>query len=77
MTTAKFNPLIFSVWDFTLSNIAYIFIFMIMNDFCSSPALFCYVIVNVWNLESYMHISNCGVPWKLADGANNPVLQVL
>jgi hypothetical protein len=34
MTAAKFNPVIFPVWGFALSNIAYIFIFMIMNDFC-------------------------------------------
>jgi hypothetical protein len=34
MSAAKFKPLIFSVWGFALSNIANIFIFMIMNYFC-------------------------------------------
>jgi hypothetical protein len=33
MTAAKFKPFMFSVWDFALSNIAYIFILMIVNDF--------------------------------------------
>jgi hypothetical protein len=73
----KFKPLIFSVWGFVLSNIAYIFIFMIMNYFCSSSTQFCYVIVNVRHLESYMHISNRCVPWKIAIGAENPVFYSL
>jgi hypothetical protein len=34
MTAAKFKPLIFSVSGFALSNVAYIFIFMILDDFC-------------------------------------------
>jgi hypothetical protein len=38
MTVAKFKPFMFSVWGFTLSNIAYILIFTIVNDFCSSSA---------------------------------------
>jgi hypothetical protein len=38
MTAAKFKPFILSVWGFALSNSAYIFIFMIMNDFWLSSA---------------------------------------
>jgi hypothetical protein len=38
MTAAKIKPFIFSVWGFALPNIAYIFILMIMNDFCLSSA---------------------------------------
>jgi hypothetical protein len=38
MTDAKFKSLIFSVWGFAFSNIAYIFILIIMNDFCLSSA---------------------------------------
>jgi hypothetical protein len=34
MTAAKFKHFIFSVWDFVLSNIVYILIFMIMDGFC-------------------------------------------
>jgi hypothetical protein len=34
MTAAKFEPLIFSVWGLALSNVANIFIFMILDDFC-------------------------------------------
>jgi hypothetical protein len=34
MTAAKFKPFISCVWGFALSSIAYIFIFVIMNDFC-------------------------------------------
>jgi hypothetical protein len=77
MTAAKFKPLIFSVSGFTLSNVANIFIFMILDDFCLLPALFCYVIINVRNFESFMHIANrCALP-KIANGAENPVLQAL
>jgi hypothetical protein len=50
---------------------------VIMNDFCLSSATFCYVIVNVWNLESLRHIWNRRVPWKVASGAENPVLHSL
>jgi hypothetical protein len=36
--TTKFKPLIFSGWGFAMSNIVYIFIFVIMNDLCLSSA---------------------------------------
>jgi hypothetical protein len=49
---------------------------MIVNDFCLSSAQLCYVIINVWNLESYMHISNRCVLWKIASGAENLILQL-
>jgi hypothetical protein len=32
MTTAKLKTFMFSVWGFAVSNITYIFIFMIVND---------------------------------------------
>jgi hypothetical protein len=37
MTAAKFKPLIFPVVGFALSNVANIFIAMILNDFCLLP----------------------------------------
>jgi hypothetical protein len=54
VTAAKFKPLIFSVGGFASSSVAYIFIIMIMNDFCLSSTQFCYVIIHVRNLESCM-----------------------
>jgi hypothetical protein len=33
MTAAKFEPLIFSVWGLALSNVANMFIFMVLDDF--------------------------------------------
>jgi hypothetical protein len=79
MITAKFKPLIFSMSGFVLSTVAniFIFIFMILDDFCLLPALFCYVIINVRNLESHMHIANRYAPRKIANGAENPILQAL
>jgi hypothetical protein len=38
LTAAKHKLFMFSVWGFALSNIAYIFIFMIVNDCCVSSA---------------------------------------
>jgi hypothetical protein len=38
MTAAKFKPLILSVPGFALSNVANIFFFMILDDFCLLPA---------------------------------------
>jgi hypothetical protein len=38
MTAAKFEPLIFPVSGFALPNVANIFIFMILDDFCLLPA---------------------------------------
>jgi hypothetical protein len=69
MTAAKFKPFTFFVWGFALFNIAYIFIFMIVNDFC--------LIVNVWNLESHMHIADQCAPLEIANGAENLILQAL
>jgi hypothetical protein len=77
MTATKFKPLIFSVLGFALSNVANIFIFMNLDDFCLLPARFCYLIINIRNLESHMHIANRYAPRKIANGAENPVLQAL
>jgi hypothetical protein len=77
MTAAKFKHFIFSVWGFALSNIVYIFIFIIVNDFCLSSAWLGYVIVNVWNLESHMHIADWCAPPEIANGADNLILQML
>jgi hypothetical protein len=40
-----------------------------LDDFCLLPARFSYVIINVRNLESYMHIADRCEPRKTADGA--------
>jgi hypothetical protein len=48
---------------------------MILNDFCLLPALFSYVIINVQNLESHMHMANQCAPSKIANGVQNIVLQ--
>jgi hypothetical protein len=77
MTAAKFKPLIFSVLGFALSNISNIFIFMILDDFCLLPALFCYVIINVWNLESHMQIADQCAPREFANCAENLILSAL
>jgi hypothetical protein len=77
MTAAKFKPFVFPVSGFALSNIANIFILMILYDFCLLPALFCYVIVNVRNLESHMNITDRRAPRKTAKDAKNLILQAL
>jgi hypothetical protein len=79
MIAAKFKPLIFSVWGLALSNVAniFIFIFMILDDFCLLPAWLCYVIINVRNLESHMNIADRCAPRKGANGAENLILQAL
>jgi hypothetical protein len=41
MTAGKFKPLIFSVSGFALSNVANIFIFMILDDFVACMILLC------------------------------------
>jgi hypothetical protein len=77
MTAAKFEPLIFSVWGLALSNVANILIFMILDGFCLLPAWFSYVIIHVRNLESHMHIADRCAPWKIADCAENLLLNAL
>jgi hypothetical protein len=76
MTAAKFKPLLFPVSGFDLSNIANIFIFMILYDFCLLPTWFCYVIVNVRNLESHMHIADQFPTRETANGAENLIYAV-
>jgi hypothetical protein len=75
MTATKFKPLIFSVSGFALSNVANSFIFMILDDLCLLPALFCYVIIIVWYMKSLMHTANRCAPRKIASGAENLILQ--
>jgi hypothetical protein len=50
------------VSGFALPNVANIFIFMILDDFCLLPAWFCYVTINVRYMKSLMHIANRCVP---------------
>jgi hypothetical protein len=76
-TSAKFKPLIFSVLGFALHYIADIHIFIIVYNLCLLPAWLCNIIVNVWNIESLMQLSDRCVPWKIANGAENLVLQML
>jgi hypothetical protein len=67
----------FSVSSFALANVANILIFMNLNDFCLLPAYLYYVTVNVWSLESDVHITNRCAPWETANSAENPLLQAL
>jgi hypothetical protein len=77
MTATKFKHLIFSVLGFAFLNVVNILISKILDDFCLLPLWFCYVIVNVQNLESHMHIVNRCVPRKIASGMENLILQAL
>jgi hypothetical protein len=61
----------------SLPNIANMYILVMLNDFGLLLAQFGYNIVYVWNLMEYMHITNRGVSWKFANGAENLVLQAL
>jgi hypothetical protein len=58
----------------TLSYIANMFIFMILYDFCLSPAHFCHIIVSIPKVESYVQVVNRCVPWKIFSRAENLVL---
>jgi hypothetical protein len=49
LTAAKFKPLKLSMLGFALSNVANIWIIMILYDFCLLPAQFSDEIVNVRN----------------------------
>jgi hypothetical protein len=50
---------------------------MILYDFCLFPAQFCYVILNIWYLESHVNLTDWCAPWKFTNGAANLVLQTL
>jgi hypothetical protein len=62
---------------FALPYIADISITMILYDFCLFPAQLCYIIINAQNIESLMQFADRRVPWKIANGAENLVLQAL
>jgi hypothetical protein len=77
LTAAEFKPLIFSVSGFILSYAANMVILTIFNDLCLLPAQFCYIIVNIWKVESCVKIADKCAPWKIFSGAENIVLQAL
>jgi hypothetical protein len=77
LTSAKFEPHIFSVMGFALSSISNIWIMMISYDFCVLPPWFCYEIVNVWSFEKHVQIADQCAPWKSATGVENLVLHAL
>jgi hypothetical protein len=77
MTAAKFKRFMFSVWGYALSNIAYIFILMILNDSWLSSVWLYYVILNIRNVESLMHIADRYARREIANGAESLLLQAL
>jgi hypothetical protein len=77
LVTAKLKHLIFSVSGFTLSEIANIYIFMILYGLCLLPAQFWYAIINIQYLESRVHLTDRCAPWKFTNDAENLVLQEL
>jgi hypothetical protein len=58
LTTVKFRPLRFSLSVFALSYAANMLILMILYDFCLLTALFCYIIVYIWKVESCVQIAD-------------------
>jgi hypothetical protein len=58
LTTAKFEPPVFSTSGSTLSYTAKMFILMIPYDFCLFPAQFCYIIVHIRKVKSCMQIAD-------------------
>jgi hypothetical protein len=77
LSTANFKHLIFSMSDFTLSYTVNIFILMILYDFSSFPAQFCYIIVYIRKVESCVQIEDRYAHWKISNGAQNLVLNAL
>jgi hypothetical protein len=77
LTTAKFNPLIFSTSGFALSYTTNMFILMILYDFCLFPAQFCYIIVYIRKVKSSVNIADRCAPWTFSSGAKDLVLQAL
>jgi hypothetical protein len=75
LTTVKFKPLVFSTSGFTLSYTANIF--MILDDFSLLPAQFCYIIVYIRKVENCAQIADRCAPWKISNGVQNLVLNVL
>jgi hypothetical protein len=56
---------------FALSDKANIFVFMILYDFGLLPACFCYIILNVRNFESHLHIADRCTLRKTANGGKS------
>jgi hypothetical protein len=73
-TTAKFNPLIFSVYGIALFYTVNMFILMILYDFCMLPTHFCYIIVYTRKVESCMQVADRCAPWKIFSGVENLLL---
>jgi hypothetical protein len=76
-TAPKFKLLAFCMFGFALSYGANMFILMILYDLCLLPAQFCYIIVYIRKFESRVQIVDLCAPWKIANGAENLILQAL
>lgn len=79
LTATKFMSLIFSVSGFTLSYVANMVILLVLYDLCLLPVYFCYIIIHmqVWEIDSHVKIAAWWTPWKISDGEENLVFQVL
>jgi hypothetical protein len=77
LTAAKFKPLIASMSGFALSNVANMFILMILYDFGLLPAQLRYIIVYIRKVENCVHIAERCAPLKISGGAKDFVLQAL
>jgi hypothetical protein len=74
---AKFKPLIFCMFSYTLSYCANMFILIILYDFCLLPAQFRVIIVYTREVESCVQIVARYAPWKISNGEENLVSKAL
>jgi hypothetical protein len=51
-TITQFEPFVFPMLGFIFAYVSDIYIIMSLYDFCLLPTYFCYVIINVRNLET-------------------------
>jgi hypothetical protein len=54
LTATKLEPFVFPMLGFLFAYVSDIYIVLNLYNFCLLPTYFCYVIVNVWNLERPM-----------------------
>jgi hypothetical protein len=76
---SKLKPLIFSVSGFRFSDVANVFVFIILYDFCLLSAQCRCVVINVRRLETYEYVQPLDryAPTKFTNGEKNFVLQGL
>jgi hypothetical protein len=74
---SKFKPFVLLIRGFSLSNVTYVWMYMIQDYFWLYAAQFNFIVVHVRNFEDHVQVVDWCAPVRISNSAEYSVLQAL